>query len=144
MPGGFETMNTFVRETICRTKALVIAELPKNAVPGALKAKAHFRRGVARRSLGKGDEAKEDLQAVLRLQPEHAEVLKEMALVKSQLAVKHQQQKAAWGGFLQRPKDMRRQELLEARKERLRRAQERQQMQGVPWQMEKTRAGRIL
>lgn len=127
-------------EDVC-TKALVIAELPKNAVPGALKAKAHFRRGVARRSLGKGDEAKEDLQAVLRLQPEHAEVLKEMALVKSQLAVKHQQQKAAWGGFLQRPKDMRRQELLEARKERLRRAQERQQMQGA---FEKLSKGKML
>lgn len=27
---------------------------------------AHFRRGVARRSLGKGDEAKEDLQAAAR------------------------------------------------------------------------------
>jgi hypothetical protein len=30
----------------------------------------------------------------------HAKVLKELAVVKSQLAEKHKQQKAAWGGTL--------------------------------------------
>jgi len=132
-------------EDVC-TKALTIADLPKNAVPSALKAKAHFRRAVARRSLGKSEEAREDLQAVLRLQPDHAEVLKELAVVKSQLAEKHKQQKAAWGGFLQKDcghsdRQERQRQALERRKERLRRAEERQQMEGA---FEKLSKGKML
>lgn len=139
-------------EEVC-TKALVIAEVPRNEVPNGLKAKAQFRRGVARRSLGKTDEAKEDLQAVLRLQPDHAEVLKEMSIVKRQLAEKHQQQKAAWGGFLQKDqgaptaaqrqkeREERQRQALQRRKERLRRAEERQQMEGA---FEKLSKGKML
>lgn len=115
-------------------------------MPSALKAKAHFRRAVARRSLGKSEEAREDLQAVLRLQPEHAEVLKELAVVKSQLAEKHKQQKAAWGGFLQKDcghseRQERQRLALERRKERLRRAEERQQMEGA---FDKLSKGKML
>lgn len=45
------------------TKGLVIAELPKNGISAALKAKTYLRRGVARRGLAKMDEAKGDLEA---------------------------------------------------------------------------------
>eukprot|EP00931_Biecheleriopsis_adriatica_P112262 TRINITY_DN86863_c0_g1_i1.p1 TRINITY_DN86863_c0_g1~~TRINITY_DN86863_c0_g1_i1.p1 ORF type:complete len:557 (+),score=161.29 TRINITY_DN86863_c0_g1_i1:26-1696(+) len=140
-------------EDVC-SKALAIAEIPRNEVPTSLKAKSHFRRGVARRFLEKAEESRDDLQAVLKLQPEHEEVQKELAVVRAQLAEKSKQAKAAWGGFLQkeaarretreekeRREEEKRRKAEERRKERLARAQERQQMQGA---FEKLSKGEML
>eukprot|EP00439_Symbiodinium_sp_Y106_P065682 s815_g10.t1 len=71
--------------------------------PSSLQAKAHFRRAVARRVLGKAEEARDDLQTVLKMQPDHAEVQKELAAVRAILSDRAKQAKEAWGGFLQRP-----------------------------------------
>ncbi|CAJ1401226.1 unnamed protein product [Effrenium voratum] len=132
-------------EEVCG-KALQIAELPKNAVPSGLRAKALFRRGLARKGLGKNEEAKEDFQAVLKLQPDHQEVLKELASVRAKLAEAAREAKVAWGGFLQKEAVKRDQaeekrRLEQRRKERLAKAQERQQMQGA---FEKLSKGKML
>lgn len=140
-------------EEVCN-KALTLAEVPRNNVSSSLRAKAHFRRAVARRVLGKAEEARDDLQTVLQMQPDHAEVQKELAAVRAILSDRAKQAKAAWGGFLQRPavdKEAReerdrkaqekRQKAAERRQERLRRAEERQQMQDA---FEKLSKGKML
>ncbi|CAE8681523.1 unnamed protein product [Polarella glacialis] len=124
------------------SKALVIAELPRNNVSTSLRAKSQFRRASARRLLGMLEEAREDLIAVLKLEPESEEAAKDLALVRAALAEKAKEARAAMGGFLNREAAKTRQrddqkaaiaEKLrlaeERRRERRARAEQRQQMQ---------------
>eukprot|EP00930_Biecheleria_cincta_P097769 TRINITY_DN89452_c0_g1_i1.p1 TRINITY_DN89452_c0_g1~~TRINITY_DN89452_c0_g1_i1.p1 ORF type:complete len:550 (+),score=158.39 TRINITY_DN89452_c0_g1_i1:141-1790(+) len=136
------------------SKALVIADVPRNAISSSLKAKACFRRGLARRHLGKLEEARTDLQTVLQLEPTNDKVSEELAVVRSKLAEKQKEAQAAWGGFLnkeaarreskeerERREEEKRRKAEEQRKERLARAEQRQQMQGA---FEKLSKGSML
>lgn len=136
------------------SKALVIADIPRNAISSSLKAKACFRRGLARRHLGKFEEARADLQTVLQLEPTNDKVSVELAVVRSKLAEKQKEAQAAWGGFLnkeaarreskeerERREEEKRRRAEERRKERLARAEQRQQMQGA---FEKLSKGSML
>lgn len=120
------------------TKALVIAEVPRNNIHASFKAKAHFRRAAARRCLGKLEEARDDLAAASRFQPEDESVTAELAIVREQLAAQAKKAREAMGGFLNREADERekkrrqeekRRRAEELRKERRARAEQRQQMQ---------------
>lgn len=135
-------------------RALAIAEVPRNAVSAGLRAKAQFRRGLARRALGKNEEARDDFLAVLKLQPESEEVTRELAAVRATLAEEARKAREQMGGFLQREADERkqreeRQRRLEERRgaeeekrrERRALAEQRQQMQGA---FEKLSKGTML
>jgi len=124
-------------------KLLAIADVPKNAVKSSFRAKALFRRGQARRALNKLDEAKEDLAAALKLQPESEEISIDLAAVKAQLAVDSRERTKKMGGFLNRPESSEKQQRDEKRRlqeerrrieaekrdERRAKAEQKQQMQ---------------
>mmetsp|Transcript_176915 Transcript_176915/g.561699 ORF Transcript_176915/g.561699 Transcript_176915/m.561699 type:complete len:541 (-) Transcript_176915:289-1911(-) len=113
------------------SKALVIAEMPRNAVGAGMHSKAQFRRGLARIRLEKLDEAREDLRAALKLQPGSEEIAKQLAAVQATLAEQAKRAKEAMGGFLQRQanRDEQRRQADERRSERRALAEQRQQMQ---------------
>lgn len=62
--------------------------------------KALYRRGVARSHLGLLDEAKEDLMAALKFEPNSKEIRKEIQTIKERLAETKKLEKKAFGGFL--------------------------------------------
>eukprot|EP00928_Gymnodinium_smaydae_P020269 TRINITY_DN17839_c0_g2_i1.p1 TRINITY_DN17839_c0_g2~~TRINITY_DN17839_c0_g2_i1.p1 ORF type:complete len:556 (-),score=143.27 TRINITY_DN17839_c0_g2_i1:154-1821(-) len=148
---------TIEAEDVC-SQALAIAGVERNAVPAALRAKAHFRRGMARRALGKLEDASEDLEAARKLAPENEEVIREAQMVRETLAAKPKQGPPALSaGFLnrsaarsadgeaatekKRDQDKRAREAAERREERRRRAEEKQQMRGA---FEKLSKGKML
>jgi len=123
-------------------KLLAIADVPRNAVKSTFRAKALFRRGQARRALKKLDEAKEDLTAALRLQPDAEDICMELAAVRAQLSQEAKQAREKMGGFLNRGNDEKQQQedkrrqaeekrrrAEEIRKERRAKAEQKQQMQ---------------
>lgn len=139
-------------EEVC-SKALEIANVPRNNVAGALRAKALFRRGVARRALGMPLDAKEDLIAARKLQPENEDVARELAEVVRELAAAPQVAAVA-SGFLnagaevRQQREAKRKQQAEAkrvaedkRKARRARAEERQQMKGA---FDKLAKGKML
>eukprot|EP00927_Polykrikos_kofoidii_P059372 TRINITY_DN54533_c0_g1_i1.p1 TRINITY_DN54533_c0_g1~~TRINITY_DN54533_c0_g1_i1.p1 ORF type:complete len:546 (-),score=141.14 TRINITY_DN54533_c0_g1_i1:148-1785(-) len=140
-------------EAVC-TKALALADIQRNAIPSGLRAKAQFRRGMARKVLGRLEEAQEDLVAAIKLQPENEEVARELAAVRAVVATEAQRVRAVTAGFLNRGSSEREERELkrkqeaekrrmaeERRKERRARAEQRQQMQGA---FEKLSKGKML
>lgn len=86
-------------------KVLTLAEVPRNEVSAGMRAKAHFRRALARRALGRLDDAQTDLVAALKLQPSSPDVAQELAVVKAALAEETKKAREKMGGFLQREAD---------------------------------------
>eukprot|EP00929_Paragymnodinium_shiwhaense_P082242 TRINITY_DN43290_c0_g1_i1.p1 TRINITY_DN43290_c0_g1~~TRINITY_DN43290_c0_g1_i1.p1 ORF type:complete len:552 (+),score=215.44 TRINITY_DN43290_c0_g1_i1:125-1780(+) len=136
-------------EDVC-SKAICIADLERNQIPKSLKAKAQFRRGLARKALGKLEDAKEDFVSAQKLQPENEDVTRELKELKATLATQTQQAKAVMGGFLNREKEEKqkkkeqeekRRQAEERRRERRARAEQKQQMQEA---FEKLSKGKML
>lgn len=122
-------------------KALAICEVAKNGFGPPARAKAQYRRGVARQALGQLEMARDDLAASLRLQPS-PEAERQLSEVRSAIAAQAKDERERMGGFLNRQADERRQreehlmqralkeeQAEERRRERKARAEQRQQMQ---------------
>jgi peptidyl-prolyl isomerase D len=74
-------------------------EIP--GVSDANKAKAYYRRGLARSNRKNEDEAVEDLEAALKLAPTDAAIKRELGEIKSKAAERAKKEKAAYAKFFQ-------------------------------------------
>lgn len=115
-------------------KAVMISEVVSNKVGVVMRAKALFRRGLARQLLERLDDARDDFSAAVQLQPKSDEISSHLSVVREELAVQSKKSREAIRGFLQRKTISERKQkeaMAEGRRERLARAQQRQQMQTV-------------
>jgi len=132
--------NDLVEEIVA--KLIAIADVPRNEVKPAFRAKALFRRGQARKAMGKLEEAKDDLAAALRIEPNSEEISKDLTAIRAQLAADAKKSREKMGGFLnressekqqreekRREQEAKRRRAEELRKERRARAEQKQQMQ---------------
>mmetsp|Transcript_65878 Transcript_65878/g.157485 ORF Transcript_65878/g.157485 Transcript_65878/m.157485 type:complete len:551 (+) Transcript_65878:80-1732(+) len=126
-------------------KALEILERPRSGFHPSHRAKAHFRRGLARRRLQRTEEACEDFAAAVKLQPDAEDLREEHRKAKEELRLEGEKCSTAMRGFLlgtaakqaesreEKEQKRREAELLreEKRKERRALAEQRQQMQAA-------------